>query len=70
MFFLNKHFNAVNIVFILYPLAVAGLAAAIRMKKRDKPEEAHKLFKEWIWGMGILTFIALLVIILSYAFFN
>jgi hypothetical protein len=64
----NRAFNAVNIVFMLYPLGVAGIASSFRMKKRDKPEEAGKMFKEWIWIMGTLTFISIIVIILAYVF--
>ena len=66
--FLNKVFNPVNIVFLLYPLGVAGVAASFRMKKRDKPEEADKMFKDWVWIMGTLTFISALIIVLAYVF--
>ena len=64
----DKAFNAVNIVFMLYPLGLAGIASSFRMKKRDKPEEAGKMFKEWTWIMGTLTLISVLVIILAYVF--
>ncbi len=64
--FLSKIFNAVNIVFILYPLGLAGIAASFRMKKRDKPEEAEKLFKEWVWIFGTITVIGIIIIVLGY----
>ncbi|MCE7742790.1 MAG: hypothetical protein GOP50_10075 [Candidatus Heimdallarchaeota archaeon] len=63
--FVSSTFNAMNIVFILYPLAVGGIAAALRMKKREKPEEAGNIFKEWIWIMSSITAISLLIIILA-----
>ena len=63
--FVSSKFNALNIVFMLYPLAVGGMAAAIRMKKREKPEEASNLFKEWLWTMGTITVVAVLIIILA-----
>ncbi len=63
--FLSARFNAVNIVFLLYPLAVGGVAAALRMKKREKPEEAGNIFKEWAWIMGGITAIAIIIIILA-----
>ncbi|MCE7748744.1 MAG: hypothetical protein GPJ51_10120 [Candidatus Heimdallarchaeota archaeon] len=66
--FLSRIFNAVNIVFILYPLGLAGIAASFRMKKRDKPEEAEKLFKEWVWIFGTITVISAIIIILGYVF--
>lgn len=66
--FLSRIFNAVNIVFILYPLGLAGIAASFRMKKRDKPEETGKLFKEWVWIFGTITVISVIIIILGYVF--
>ncbi len=63
--FVSSAFNAVNIVFILYPLAVAGIASSLRMKKRDKPEEAENIFKEWIWIMGTITAISVIIIIIA-----
>ena len=63
--FLSSKWNVINIIFIIYPLAVGGMAAALRMKKREKPEEAENLFKEWLFSMGGITFIALIIIILS-----
>jgi len=66
--FLSRIFNAVNIVFILYPLGLAGIAASFRMKKRDKPEETEKLFKEWVWIFGTITVISAIIIILGYVF--
>jgi hypothetical protein len=35
------------------------------MKKREKPEEAGDIFKEWLWIMGGITAIALLIILLA-----
>lgn len=64
--FANSAFNAVNIVFLLYPLAVGGIATALRMKKREKPEEAEGLFKEWIWIISVITAISVLIIIFAY----
>ena len=64
----DKAFNAVNIVFLLYPLGLAGIAASFRMRKRDKPEDAGKMFKEWVWIMGTLTYISVLIVILAYVF--
>ncbi|MCG3260693.1 MAG: hypothetical protein H7644_13155 [Candidatus Heimdallarchaeota archaeon] len=64
--FLSRVFNAVNIVFMLYPLGLAGIAASFRMKKRDKPEEAEKLFKEWVWIFGTFTVISIIIIILGF----
>jgi len=63
--FVSSKFNAMNIVFILYPLAVGGIAAALRMKKREKPEEGGNIFKEWVWIMGGITGISVLIIILA-----
>ena len=63
--FISSKWNVVNIVFILYPLSVGGVAASLRMKKREKPEETGNIFKEWLWIMGGVTFIALLIIILA-----
>lgn len=66
--FITEKFNVVNIVFMLYPLGIAGVSAAFRMKKRDKPEENEKLLREWILIMGTFTGIAILIIILGYVF--
>jgi hypothetical protein len=63
--FVSSKFNSMNIVFIIYPLAVGGIAASLRMKKREKPEEAGNIFKEWVWIMSGITVIALLIIILT-----
>lgn len=67
--FVSSKFNAVNIVFMLYPLAVGGLAAAFRMKKRDKPEEIPKMFREWLIIMGAITVLCILVIIIAHILF-
>ncbi|MCG3220821.1 MAG: hypothetical protein H7641_05515, partial [Candidatus Heimdallarchaeota archaeon] len=67
--FLSKKFNIVNIVFMLYPLAVGGLAAAFRMKRRDKPEETPKMFREWLIIMGSITAIGLIMIIIAHILF-
>ncbi len=64
----DKAFNAVNIVFMLYPLGLAGIASSFRMKRRDKPEDTGKMFKEWTWIMGILTLICVIIVILAYIF--
>ena len=66
--FLSRVFNAVNIVFMLYPLGLAGIASSFRMKKRDRPEDAEKLFKEWVWIFGTITVISIIVIILAFVF--
>ena len=63
--FVSSKWNVINIVFILYPLAVGGIAAALRMKKREKPEAAGDIFKEWLWIIGGITVIALIIIILA-----
>ncbi len=63
--FISSKFNVINIIFVLYPLTVGGIAAALRMKKREKPEEAGNIFKEWIWIMGGITTICLIIIILA-----
>jgi hypothetical protein len=67
--FLTDKFNIVNIVFMLYPLAVGGLAAAFRMKRRDKPEDTQKMFKEWLIIMGSTTGIGILIIIIAHILF-
>ncbi|MHA2256319.1 MAG: hypothetical protein ACXAAM_09615 [Candidatus Heimdallarchaeaceae archaeon] len=67
--FLSDKFNIVNIVFMLYPLAVGGLAAAFRMKRRDKPEETPKMFREWLIVMGSITAIGIIVIIIAHILF-
>jgi hypothetical protein len=67
--FLSEKFNIVNIVFLLYPLAVGGLAAAFRMKRRDKPEDTPKMFREWLIVMSIITFIGILMIIIAHILF-
>ena len=67
--FLTNKFNIVNIVFLLYPLAVGGLAAAFRMKRRDKPEDTPKMFREWLIIMGVITVIAILMIIIAHILF-
>ena len=64
--FLSRVFNAANIVFMLYPLGLAGVAASFRMKKRDRPEDAEKLFKEWVWIFGTITVISIIVIIIGF----
>ncbi|MCE7738850.1 MAG: hypothetical protein GPJ50_05680 [Candidatus Heimdallarchaeota archaeon] len=64
--FLSRVFNTVNVVFMLYPLGLAGIAASFRMKKREKPEEAEKLFKEWVWIFGTITVISIIIIILGF----
>ena len=63
--FLSGKFNVVNIVFILYPMIVAGVAAFTRMRKREDPASVPKLFKDWIWIMGTITVIATIVIIVG-----
>ncbi len=61
--FLSGKFNVVNIVFTLYPMVVSGVAAFTRMRKREDPSSVTKLFKDWVWIMGTITIIALIVII-------
>jgi magnesium-transporting ATPase (P-type) len=63
--FLSGKFNVVNIVFILYPMIVSGLAASTRMRKREDPTSVEKLFKDWVWIMGTISVIALIVIIIG-----
>lgn len=67
--FLSSKFNTVNIIFILYPLGVAGTAAAFRMRRREKPEETPKLFKDWIIIIGSMTAIAVLILILAFVLY-
>ncbi|MHA1668592.1 MAG: hypothetical protein ACTSUR_08040 [Candidatus Heimdallarchaeaceae archaeon] len=63
--YISGKFNAINIVFILYPMAVAGLAITFRMKKREKPETIPTLFKEWVSIFITLTVIVIIVIIIT-----
>jgi len=63
--YLSDNFNTINIFFILYPLAVSGLAAAFRTRKIEKPEDKVKLFKEWLIIMGTITVIGIIVIIIA-----
>lgn len=63
--FLSGKFNVVNIVFILYPMIVSGVAAFTRMRKREDPASVNKLFRDWIWIMGTITVIASIVIIVG-----
>ena len=67
--FLASKFNTVNIVFILYPLGIAGSAAAFRMRRREKPEETPKLFKDWLIVVGTMTAIAVLILILAFVIY-
>ncbi|MFW9853067.1 MAG: hypothetical protein ACFFDS_08995 [Candidatus Thorarchaeota archaeon] len=67
--FLASKFNTVNIVFILYPLGVAGSAAAFRMRRREKPEETPKLFRDWLIVIGTMTAIAVLIMILAFVIY-
>lgn len=66
--FISEKFNVVNIVFIIYPLGIAGVSAAFRMRKRDRPEDNEKLFRDWILIISTFTVIAIIVIILGYVF--
>ena len=66
--FISEKFNVVNIVFLLYPLGIAGVSASFRMRKRDRPEDNEKLFRDWIIIISTFTVIALLVVILGYVF--
>ena len=63
--YLSGKFNVVNVVFILYPMIVSGVAAFTRMRKRENPNSVAKLFKDWIWIMGTFTVIAIIVIIVG-----
>ncbi len=63
--FLSGKFNVVNIVFMLYPMLVSGLAAFTRMRKREDPASVAKLFSDWVWIMGTISVIALIVIIIG-----
>lgn len=63
--YLSGKFNVVNIVFILYPMIISGMAAATRMRKREDPASVTKLFKDWIWVMSTITVIAVIVIIVG-----
>ncbi len=63
--YLSGKFNVVNIVFMLYPLIVSGVAAFTRMRKREDSTSVEKLFKDWIWIMGTITVIAIIVIIIG-----
>ena len=66
--FISSKFNVVNIVFMIYPLGLAGVSTSFRMRKRDRPEENEKLFKDWIWIVSTFTIIAVIVIIFGYVF--
>ena len=66
--FFSSKFNVANIIFLLYPLGIAGVSAAFRMRKRDRPEDNEKLFKDWIWIIGTFTVIAIISIILGFVF--
>ncbi|MBY9000518.1 MAG: hypothetical protein KGD64_06355 [Candidatus Heimdallarchaeota archaeon] len=63
--FLSGKINPINVVFTLYPLVVSGIAAATRMRKRENPESVPKLFKEWLWIIGTITVISLIIIIIA-----
>ncbi len=63
--FIGKDFNSLNIPLILYPLGIGGLATALRMKKRDDPEDISSLFKEWL--IITSTFTAMIIVILIIA---
>jgi len=63
--FLSGKFNVVNIVFVLYPLFVSGLASFTRMRKREDPASVNKLFKDWIWIMVTISVIVVIVIIIG-----
>ncbi|MHA1865640.1 MAG: hypothetical protein ACTSWZ_03955 [Candidatus Heimdallarchaeaceae archaeon] len=64
---LNNKINPINIAFSIYPLAIAGISTAIRMKvkKVTDEEEAAKIFKEYVTIIGFLTVLVLIVIILT-----
>jgi len=66
--FVSSKFNVVNIIFMIYPLGIAGVSSAFRMRKRERPEDNEKLFKDWIWIISTFTVIALIVIILGFVF--
>lgn len=61
--FIGSNFNSLNIPLLLYPLGIGGIATALRMKKRDNPEESGSLFKEWLIITGALTAIIIAIVI-------
>ena len=63
---ISNKINSINITFTVYPLAIAGISAALRMKRRDEQKTPpRKLFVEWVTITSGITFIALLVVIIS-----
>jgi len=67
--FLTKRWNTANIVFMLYPLGVAGTAAAFRMRRREKPEDTPKLFRDWIITISSMTAIAVIILIFAFVIY-
>jgi hypothetical protein len=65
--YLGDNFNSINIFFILYPLAVSGLAAAFRTKILEKPEDKAKMFRDWLIIMGAITLLGVIVMIIAFA---
>ena len=63
--FIGSNFNSLNIPLLLFPLGIGGIATALRMKKRDNPEESGSLFKEWLILTGTLTAIIIIIIIIA-----
>lgn len=63
--FIGKNFNSLNIPLIIYPLGIGGIATALRMKKRDNPEDVGSLFKEWLIITSTLTAIIIVILIIA-----
>ncbi|MHA1399745.1 MAG: hypothetical protein ACTSQE_05325 [Candidatus Heimdallarchaeaceae archaeon] len=67
---INDKVNAINIAFSIYPLAVAGITTAYRMKIReDTKTKIQTMFKEYLILMITLTVIVILVVILTVIIF-
>ena len=63
--FIGKDFNSLNIPLILYPLGIGGIATALRMKKRDNPEDVSSIFKEWLILVSSITVTIIVIIIIA-----
>ncbi len=64
--YVGDKINAINITMTIYPLALGGIAAGLRMKKRDKPEAADKLLKEWVIITSGMTVVSIITIIITF----
>lgn len=63
--YVGDKINAINITMTIYPLALGGIAAGLRMKKRDNPKAADKLLKEWVIITSGMTVVSVITIIVT-----